>query len=181
MAQKKIEEIARLLTTDRGSNSKPILLNELENGCIVCISHKLNTKGYLRLGRNGQLVLAHRLVYEYFHGPIPDGFLVCHSCDNPPCLNPEHFFAGTNADNLRDMVEKGRAAKGEKHSQAKLTDEKVLDIRLKYRTGEYTYNELRQEYGIGLTQISNIVNGKQWSHLENNASEASVRFLKGRQ
>ena len=64
-----IRKISEILSSG-GRNSKPVVLKELENGCIVCISHKLGDKGYLRLGRGGKSVGAHRIVYEAFYGPI---------------------------------------------------------------------------------------------------------------
>lgn len=168
-----IEAISKILTTDRGRNNKPVVLKELENGCIVCISHELNRAGYLLLCRSGKKVGAHRLVYEHFYGPIPDGMLVCHHCDNPPCLNPEDFFIGTDADNSRDMAQKGRSHKtygqtwsrGEKNSHVKLTADQVYIIREKYRTGDYTYKELGKECGVNTSQIGRIVNNKSWKHL----------------
>lgn len=80
-----------------------------ESGCWIWTAGR-NKLGYGRFGLPGQYktVQAHRFAYEQFYGPIPEGMFVCHHCDNPPCVNPEHLFVGTHVDNMKDMWSKGR-------------------------------------------------------------------------
>lgn len=111
---------------------------------------------------------AHRRSYEMAHGPIPPGLFVCHRCDTPACVRPDHLFLGTPAQNTKDMLEKGRAgykgAPGEQNSHHKLTNEQVVSIRIRFDQGE-TIRFLAAEFGLTVSAISGIVNGRSWKHL----------------
>ena len=119
--------------------------------------------GELRSRRTGR-ERAHRVVYEQVYGPIPEGQLVLHKCDNPPCVRPDHLFLGTQADNMRDMTVKGRRAPTPKnvYGRRKLNQEEVGAIRTLYRTRSATQRELADAFGISQSQVSNIVRGWQW-------------------
>lgn len=82
---------------------------EPNTGCILWTGH-LCARGYGRIGyaSKGSAVLVHRIAYECANGPIPRGMVVCHTCDTPMCVNPDHLFVGTQKDNMRDMFKKGR-------------------------------------------------------------------------
>lgn len=112
---------------------------------------------------------AHRAAWVFEFGPIPEGVLVCHKCDNPPCCNPSHLFLGSNKDNAQDCINKGRGnkEKGEDRYNAKLTQEEVREIRKRYkpRCKMNSGIKLAGEFGVGVTMISAIVNRKKWTHI----------------
>src|ERR1035437_9401783 len=95
-----------------------------------------NWNGYGSFVRRGKRYKAHRVVYELAHGPIPEGKSICHSCDNPPCCNLKHLWAGSHRENMADMGAKGRVVtnprRGTASIQAKLTDDQVRSIRSEY-------------------------------------------------
>lgn len=103
---------------------------------------------------------AHRIVWELTYGNIPDGMLVCHKCDNPPCCNPTHLFLGTHKDNVRDMMSKNRGGihKGSSHNR-KLTYAEACHIREVYREGNTTYKQLASLYGVSKITIRYIIKG----------------------
>jgi hypothetical protein len=109
---------------------------------------------------------AHRVSWELFNGPIPEGLFVCHICDVRDCVNPDHLFLGTNSDNMRDMRRKGRGPdfSGEGSGTAKLTTSQVVELRRLRETG-LTYRELSKIFGIGKSQAIRIVARDNWKRV----------------
>jgi hypothetical protein len=131
--------------------------------------------------RGKSQALAHRVAYELTHGPIPAGLVICHRCDNPACVRPDHLFADTQAVNMRDMTAKGRrargerqglrlhpecAARGERVASAKLTAEQVREIRRSYEAGELTQKQIGRKYGVSQSGISLLIRRLNWRHVE---------------
>ena len=118
---------------------------------------------------HGRMRLAHRIAWELEHGPIPDGMCILHACDNPNCVNPNHLRLGTVADNNEDRERKGRGRypilRGEKNGCSKLTRVQVHTIRHLYNTGDYTYRELGERFGIDYSLIGHIIHKRRWGWL----------------
>jgi hypothetical protein len=104
------------------------------------------------------------VIYERAKGPIPDGYLVLHRCDNPPCVNPQHLWAGTKQDNSDDKIAKGRGrwVKHEHHPQAKLTATEVELIRSVYARGGWTLTALGALFGVNRSTVRGIIDFKNW-------------------
>lgn len=125
----------------------------------------LHKDGYGQLSYHRKFWLAHRLAWHLARGPIPKGICVCHKCDNPKCINPDHLFIGSHAENMSDMKNKGRRKNinsGELNGRAKISASDAAEIRNKYQSGKTRQVDLAAEYGIAQTVISLIVRGKIW-------------------
>lgn len=120
--------------------------------------------GYGVLSRQTPMIYAHRYSYEQTHGPIPEGLLVRHMCDNPPCVNPAHLLVGTAQDNINDKIERGRQPRGQTHCCARLTEADVLSIRAQATAGRGP-TLLAKEFGVARTTVQAIVEGRTWRHL----------------
>ncbi len=121
--------------------------------------------GYGVLRYKGHTASAHRISWELANGPVPAGLYVCHRCDNPACVNPEHLFLGTPAENTEDARVKGRLAHGERISLAKLTDSQVRQIRALYASGNCTYVQLALQFGVTKGTIGKVINRNTWAHI----------------
>lgn len=115
-------------------------------------------------GKTGTGKRAHRAAWEAVHGPIPTGLNVCHKCDNRACVNVDHLFLGTAADNVADKVAKGRQAKGSKMPQAKLTEYDVSIVKWCLGAGVQG-KRLAELYGVTPAAIAYINCGKSWRHV----------------
>jgi len=106
---------------------------------------------------------AHRVSWFKYNGEIPENLCVLHKCDNPPCVNPDHLFLGTQAENQFDRKYKGRSGYGERNGRAVLKDEEILEIR---RLGKcLTQTMIAEKFNVTQTTIRNILNRKLWKHL----------------
>lgn len=138
------------------------------NGCWIWVGSKRNGYGRLIVGSRSDgsrhSETAHRYSWLVFKGEIPAGLFVCHHCDNPACVNPEHLFIGTRQDNTDDREQKNRNnhVVGEHTPTARLTEQQVIDI----RNSNKSSRELGKLYGVNKSSILNIKNRKSWKHIQ---------------
>ena len=123
--------------------------------------------GYSRFCFNKKVYRAHRVAFALFCSD-PTGLNVCHKCDNPPCVNPDHLFLGTASDNLGDMSAKGRGRKagtgpnGTRHFRAILTDDIVREI----RTSTESQHAIARRLGLARSTVCHARSGRTWSHVK---------------
>ena len=134
-----------------------------KTGCHI-FNGPVNDNGYGRFQFRGQKIYAHRKSYELAKGEIPVGYVIRHMCHNPLCCNPFHLEIGTQTENCNDTFVANRQAKGTKIPQSKLNETKVLEIRKLYAEG-MKQKKLAKMYGIDRSQISRVVNRKDWRWL----------------
>lgn len=177
------------------STDKKLLIQERTKinslGCWIWQGAK-NPKGYGKININYKTVASHRLSYVLFNGDIKAGLYVCHTCDNPSCINPKHLFLGTAQDNTHDCFNKGRdkrkgrklssihrarigdfqrgkscpqrGRKGGENPSAKLNSHSVIEIRRKHAAG-IKMKDLVSEYKVHRSTILCIIKRKTWKHI----------------
>jgi hypothetical protein len=149
--------------------SRILKMTSIGAGCWNWIGSK-DRCGYGKM-RFGRESLAHRLSWLAHGNSIPAGYYICHKCDNPSCVNPDHMFSGPQVENVRDMFSKGRdnGPKGIRVNTAVLSPEDVLEIRKIYRekmgklrVRRGTMESLSRKYGVHKSTIHHVVRGKTW-------------------
>lgn len=165
-----------------------------EEGCWTWTGTSASNRGYgyIELGRGRRRIYAHRFSYLLNNGPIPDGLCVCHACDNPQCVRPDHLWTRTRSENALDRHRKGRSAiswfalhpdirlrgddhpyrkhpelhaHGEQNKSSKLNENIVREIRRAYAAGEADTVQLGIRFGVNHSTVSNVIRGKTWKHV----------------
>lgn len=135
----------------------------ISTGCIEWTRAK-DYQGYGVATFNSKSIRAHRLSYMIFVGNIPPNMYVLHRCDNPSCVNAKHLFLGTNKENMRDKVLKGRQANGEKNGNSRMKEEEILQIRKLYLSG-VSMKEISKKFNSNVSQVHKIIRRKLWGHI----------------
>lgn len=152
---------------------------------IVCKNNCWTTdykihNGRPTIGINGKNFVLSRIVYEIYKGISPNNLFVCHTCDNPLCINPDHLFLGTPADNTLDCKRKNRLAKGSHHGRAKLTETQVIEIRNLLLQKTLTIRQISKIFDVSSSTISSINVGKHWTHVEGIGSKLESRHTRAK-
>ena len=147
-------------------NGKDVVLVETRNGCLECTSHSKDTCGYTRIMYNLKHERLFRVIYQLKYGEIPKGMLIRHKCDNPSCCNIDHLEIGTQKDNVKDMIDRGRSnyhkpkptIAGTKNRFNKLSEQDVKEIYL----SKLGYNRLSKKYNVSRNSIRLIKKKLMW-------------------
>lgn len=120
--------------------------------------------GQIKIPGTRKQIYAHRLSYMIHKGEIAEGMEVCHTCDNPGCVNPLHLFLGTSKDNAQDMKSKDRHLKGAKNKKAKLDDDKVREIHKLSKQG-VSQGNIARTFEVAQSTVWKILKGERWEHI----------------
>lgn len=142
--------------------SNPLEFTVSPQGCYLL--NRSPSQRYVVFRWRGEDLLAHRHIWEECFGEIPKGMCVCHKCDTPKCINPEHLFLGSHTDNMQDKCQKGRQAAGDTNGRSKLSSTKVEFIRANYKPYDATYGRraLSHLFGVDESTVDDAINYRNW-------------------
>lgn len=138
-----------------------------ETGCWEWTGTRHNF-GYGQFGVDGGTMGAHRYSYKLHNDGIPDGAHICHKCNNPPCVNPDHLYAGSPKSNAQDAIEagsfphEGSTKSGEENRHSHINNDDVRKMRERYANSDVTYTELSDEYDISMGAVSRMIRGESY-------------------
>ena len=137
-----------------------------DTGCWIWTGHK-DEKGYGHIGIGKKSVRVHRVVYERYIGPIPEGLILRHKCDIRNCVRPDHLILGTQKQNVQDMIDRGRhvPGRGEKHWNSILNNDSVTAIKVLWETGNYSLGFLGRAFRVNYQTIGRIINHGGWNNV----------------
>lgn len=119
---------------------------------------------------------AHRMAYERWRGPIPDGFVVRHTCDNKFCVNPVHLILGKQSDNVADAVERGLNCRGERHGMRRLTEQQVREIKILLHSTNLSHRVIADRYPVTTSGIEAIAAGRTWKWVDPYAPDPTAKY-----
>jgi DNA-binding XRE family transcriptional regulator len=157
--------------------SRIIIPKDYENDCWLWTAGT-DDNGYGYIHFLGKRYRSPRVIYECYNGPIPEGLLIRHTCDNPPCVSPYHLKTGTDYDNIHDAIDRGRFAYGENNGRSLLTENDVKDILNYLWEGNITCVELGKMYDVHSTTINQISLGKVWKKIYNQLTKDQKEKIK---
>jgi len=144
------------------------------SGCWNWIGCK-SPRGYGRFGIGKKMERANRISLALVVGSLKDDWHACHKCDNPSCVNPDHLWLGSPAENMQDMIKKGRRSnispKGECHGFSRLTENDAREIRERYIPWKFSRGTLAKIYGVSRGTIQAVLEGRTWRHVQQEAPQ----------
>ena len=148
-------------------------IQESHDGCWIWGGGVSNRYGMFWVPEKGRQIQAHRASYLIYKGRIPDGMCVCHNCDNPKCVNPEHLFLGTHEDNMRDMVEKGRQRKSQ------FTDEDLAEMLELHDEQGFSYKDISNWYGTTTMNIFHLLDDYRYETTKRHEKHSPLQRVAG--